>query len=150
MQAAPTSNAPARWAPSACATSGAVLGVSSSWVIVATITRSSSAGVDAGAPESLRAGPRRVVGSRSSAPARGRSRMPVRDMIHSSVTPSRSASSAVVSRPVGSSVATDMIVAARGAASSPSQRSPRQRLLGRPTSSIDELHVAQRPLRERH
>jgi hypothetical protein len=42
VHAAPTSIAPARSAPRACATSGAVFGVSSSWLIVATRTRSTS------------------------------------------------------------------------------------------------------------
>ena len=42
LQAAPMSIAPARSAPSAWATSGAALGVISSWLIVATSTRSMS------------------------------------------------------------------------------------------------------------
>ncbi len=53
--------------------------------------------------------------SRSSAAATGRSRMPVRDTIQSSLTPSRSASSIVVTRAAGTSAATDSIAGRAGA-----------------------------------
>src|SRR3954453_20544102 len=91
-QAAPMSIAPARSAPSSCATSGAVLGVISSWLIVATRTRSMSYG---STPASVRARrPAQVAISlrRSDGAARRRVWTPVRLMIQASSTPRRPAS----------------------------------------------------------
>ena len=59
VQAAPTSNAPAAVAPSASATSGAALGSRSSWLIVATTTRSSSERVELRAAAARRGPPPR-------------------------------------------------------------------------------------------
>ena len=76
----------------------------------------------------------------------GRSRIPVRDTIQSSLTPSRSASSAVVSRPAGTSVATDRTAGAPAA--SPPKRSgePRWRARSTPPQAWTSSTSLQRPL----
>src|ERR1700751_4734895 len=71
--------------------------------------------------------------------------MPVRDTIQSSLTPRRSASSAVVTRADGTSAATDSTAGRAG--SSPSMLPCACGLL-RCGSSMGELHVLQRPLDE--
>src|SRR5215208_2245190 len=77
--------------PSSSATRGAVLGVSSSGVIVATSTRSMSLGLRSASWSARRAASTASVLVRSSGPATRRSRMPVRRTIHSASTPMRSA-----------------------------------------------------------
>ncbi len=117
VQAAPRSIAPARSAPTAWATIGAAFGINSSCVSVAINTRSTSA---ASTPARFKAAtPARAANSDSRSPgaATGRARMPVRDTIQSSLTPSRSASSAVVTVPEGTSDATERI-AGRGGSTS--------------------------------
>ena len=115
MQAAPRSIAPARTAPTACATIGAAFGISSSWVSVATSTRSTSPGSTPARPSAAEPARAAKSESRSSGAATGRERIPVRDTIQSSVTPRRSASSAVVTRAEGTSAATDRIAGRAGA-----------------------------------
>src|SRR5436190_18591063 len=101
-----TSNAPARVAPSSPATTGAVAGTGASAVHVATITRSIDSGeAPARSSESRPAAAARSA-RRSSGAARRRSRTPVRDSIHSSVTPSRAAMSAVGTTRGGNAPAT--------------------------------------------
>jgi hypothetical protein len=107
VQAEPTSKAPAPVAPSAWATSGAVPGMSSSDVVVATMTRSTS---EAGTPARARA-PRAdsvaCVSRRSSGRATRRSWMPVRRAIQSSSTPRRAPISALVTTVSGTLTATE-------------------------------------------
>src|SRR4051794_19656258 len=95
VHAAPRSTAPACPVPSRSATRGAALGSSSSWVKVATSTRSTS---EAGTPPASSASaPARVARAVRPSPsaARRRSRTPVRLTIQSSSTPSRPAIAAL-------------------------------------------------------
>jgi hypothetical protein len=111
VQAAPTSIAPARTAPSASATSGAALGSSSSAVVVATRTRSTSSG---DRPASSSAAPPAAAARsarRSPGAAMCRARMPVRFTIHSSLTPIRSAMGAFVTTFAGTLVPIEAIAA---------------------------------------
>lgn len=78
VHAAPMSIAPARRAPSACATSGAAFGVTSSCVIVATSTRSRSAPSIPARSSASRPAAAAKSDRRSSSRAMRRSRMPVR------------------------------------------------------------------------
>src|SRR5215211_714881 len=110
--------APARWAPSSVATSGAAFGVSSSAARVATSTRSSSA---ASTPASSNA-------SRPAATARSlrrspsltwrRSRTPVRWAIHCSVTPAPSAITSLPTTCSGTAIVTEAMAACRAVGAS--------------------------------
>src|SRR5215208_6445844 len=91
-QAAPMSIAPARSAPRSWATSGAVFGVISSWLIVATSTRSSSYGSMPASLMARRAAQVAMSLRRSVGAARRRVCTPVRLTIHASSTPRRPAS----------------------------------------------------------
>src|SRR5829696_8814361 len=77
--------------PSALATTGAVFGVSSSGVIVASRTRSTSVALRPASSSARRAALTARSAVRSSGAAKRRSRMPVRRVIQSESTPIRSA-----------------------------------------------------------
>jgi len=94
VHADPTSNAPAPSVPRLWATSGAAFGITSSAVVVATSTRSTSSGVTPARLSALRAAYVAWVASRSSGSAMCRERMPVRRTIQSSLTPRRALISA--------------------------------------------------------
>src|SRR3954463_5320545 len=91
LQAAPMSIAPARSAPRACATSGAVFGVISSWLIVATSTRSMSSGSMPASDSARRAAQVAMSLRRSFGAARRREWTTVRLTIQASSTPIRPA-----------------------------------------------------------
>src|SRR5918992_2892791 len=92
-QAAPMSIAPALWAPSAAATTGAAFGVSSSGVIVATSTRSTSRGSTPASWSARRPANVAYSASVSCGAARRRDLIPVRFWIQASSTPMRGAMS---------------------------------------------------------
>src|SRR5829696_3404570 len=113
VQAAPMSIAPARSAPSWCATSGAAFGVSSSAASVATSTRSRS---DASSPASASAACPAFAASESSrspSAARRRSCTPVRWTIHCSVTPAPAAITSLPTTRSGTAIAIEASAASR-------------------------------------
>ena len=107
VHAEPTSNAPARVAPSPWATSGAAAGITSSAVEVATITRSTSAGSVPARASAIRAASVAWVCSRSPGSARRREWIPVRRAIQSAGTPSRASISALATTRSGTLMPTE-------------------------------------------
>src|SRR5215207_2215597 len=118
VQAAPMSYAAAPM-PSALATTGAVFGVSSSGVIVARSTRSTSAGLRPASDSARRAALTARSAVRSSGAAKRRSRMPVRRVIQSESTPIRSAIGPLVTTRSGSLWPRPTTRAVRGGAKRP-------------------------------
>ena len=114
------SMAAAPCAPMSAATSGAACGLMSSALVVPTRTTSTSAGSIPACARASRAACAANWSSRWPGPATCRSRVPVRRVIHSSATPSRSAMAAFVMICSGTAIPT----AASAAPIRPASRPP--------------------------